>query len=163
MKTAVLGFCPSFEIHFNFTFHHRYQTKYTGGLAQLIIDDAQCCDSGEYTCVAVNSRDRVTTTGFLTVYMSPSTFGAPRKSPMKSVTCPEVFRPQDRLYSWTGSEYGDWSNDFTSRHPKYPKFLTGIIADDVVTSGGTIALQVRVRGKARFVYLFWKPTVFTVF
>lgn len=135
-----------------YTFTCRYRTKYNRGLAQLTVDDAQCCDSGEYTCVAVNNRDRITTTGFLTVYTSPSTFGALSKP---SPTCAEVFRPQDRLYSWNsedvrhraivfGSDY-DCSAD--ARHPKYPKFVTGIIADDVVTSGGTIALQVRVRGE----------------
>lgn len=134
----------------------RYQTKYTNGIAQLIVDNVQSGDSGEYTCVAINSQDRVTTTGFLTVYTSPSVFGA--KGSVQQSLSVDSFNKLSRLdphYLWNGDDLRhksfnnnyDWRlSDDTSRYPKYPKFMTSIIADDIATYGGTIALQVRVQG-----------------
>lgn len=146
--------CTSFIIFI----YIRYQTKFTNGLAQLIIDDAQSGDSGEYTCVAVNSEDRITTTGFLTVYTSPTMFGiTPKKTLQSASLSMDRFKSTnlDRLYQWSGHDLqqnfrisSDWqsSNDVL-RYPKYPKFVTSIIADDITTYGGTIALQVRVQGQ----------------
>lgn len=142
---------------------NRYQTKYTNGLAQLIIDDAQSGDSGEYTCVAVNSGDRISSTGFLTVYTSPTVFGAaPKRSLQTASLSAEGFKTAslDKLYLWSGDDLrqsfrigsGGWrSSDDTSRYPKYPKFVTTILADDVATYGGTIALQVQVQGQCLFI------------
>lgn len=131
---------------------------FTSGLAQLIVNDAQSCDSGEYTCVAVNSNDRISTTGFLTVYHSPGfNVTAPKIPSAHSLSLMSTDRGfnrsalSDRLYSRnndnfrTHSKFGLDDTD-ANRYPKNPKFVTGIIADDVATYGGTIALQVRVRG-----------------
>lgn len=138
---------------------HRYVTGYAGGVARLIVENAQSRDSGEYTCVAVNDRDRASTTGFLTVYTSPSVFGAPnRPSPVDTVAV--VNKRFDSRYAWTGDDIlrpgksaaghycTDWrtADDVARRRPKYPSFVTSVIADDVATYGGTIALQVRVQG-----------------
>ncbi|VVC32965.1 Hypothetical protein CINCED_3A023493 [Cinara cedri] len=153
---------------FTYNASSRYQTMFTNGLAQLIVDNAQSCDSGEYSCVAVNSSDRISTTGFLTVYTSPASVfraTAPKVSSSPSLalslsTDCGFKRParSDRLYLWNGDDfrtyskftsYGDWSTateNPANRYPKYPKFVTSIIADDVATYGGTIALQVRVQG-----------------
>lgn len=124
------------------------------------MDNAQSCDSGEYTCVAFNSRDRISTTGFLTVYTSPSMFAAPER-PVESSSAPRG----DSLYAWNGDDFrhGGGNKSLTGHYcrrgwqtsddaaasrcsPKYPKFVTGIIADDVATYGGTIAFHVRVQG-----------------
>lgn len=124
----------------------RYQTNYSGGLAQLIVDNAQSGDSGEYTCVAANGRDRISDTGYLTVYTSPSVFRRPLLQPSSSADGIESGRG---LYSRTEFDFGSrkFGGDLTSRRPEYPKFVTSIIADDVATYGGTIALQVRVQGQ----------------
>ncbi|XP_022161453.1 uncharacterized protein LOC111027387 isoform X2 [Myzus persicae] len=140
---------------FTYNSSARYQTKYDGGLAQLIIENAQSGDSGEYTCVASNGRDRISTTGFLTVYTSPSVFRKPLQQPSLSVDSIESGRG---LYSRTSHDfrlssndkfdfsYQKFAGDLASRRPEYPKFVSSIIADDVATYGGTIALQVRVQG-----------------
>lgn len=122
------------------------------------MDNVQSGDSGEYMCVAVNSQDRISTTGFLTVYTSPSVFGAKRS--VQQLLSVESFNKSARFdprYLWNGDDLRyngnsfnnnyNWSlSDNTSRCFKYPKFVTSIIADDVATYGGTIALQVRVQG-----------------
>ncbi|XP_008180551.1 titin isoform X2 [Acyrthosiphon pisum] len=140
---------------FTYNSSARYQTKYDGGLAQLIVDNAQSGDSGEYTCVATNGRDRISTTGFLTVYTSPSVFRKPLLQPSLSVEGTESGRG---LYSRTSHDFRLSANDkfdfgcqkfggdLATRRPEYPKFVSSIIADDVATYGGTIALQVRVQG-----------------
>ncbi|KAL4119648.1 hypothetical protein QTP88_012442 [Uroleucon formosanum] len=140
---------------FTYNSSARYQTKYDGGLAQLIVENAQSGDSGEYTCVASNARDRISTTGFLTVYTSPSVFRKPLLQPSLSVDGIESGRG---LYSWTSNDFRLSANDkfdfgcqkfgngLANRRPEYPKFVSSIIADDVATYGGTIALQVRVQG-----------------
>ncbi|XP_050063770.1 uncharacterized protein LOC114128407 isoform X2 [Aphis gossypii] len=140
---------------FTYNSSARYQTKYDGGLAQLIIDNAQSGDSGEYTCVAANSRDRISTTGFLTVYTSPSVFRKPLLQPSLSVDNIEYSRgaysrtshdfrlPANAKFDFGSRRFG---SDLVSRRPEYPKFVSSIIADDVATCGGTIALQVRVQG-----------------
>ncbi|CAI6343292.1 unnamed protein product [Macrosiphum euphorbiae] len=140
---------------FTYNSSARYQTKYDGGLAQLIVDNAQSGDSGEYTCVATNGRDRISTTGFLTVYTSPSVFRKPLLQPSLSVDGIESSRG---LYSRTSHDFRLSANDkfdfgcqkfggdLATRRPEYPKFVSSIIADDVATYGGTIALQVRVQG-----------------
>lgn len=140
-------------------FIFRYQSRYINGLAQLIVENAQSCDSGEYTCVATNSRDRISTTGYLTVYTSPLVFGA---TPNRRCLSMEGFKHSaltDRPYLWTNNDNlrsnftykynnNDWrlSENISSRCPRYPKFVTSIIADDIATYGGTIALQVRIQG-----------------
>lgn len=137
----------------------RYQTRYINGLAQLIVENAQSCDSGEYTCVATNSRDRVSTTGYLTVYTSPLIIGAASNGRCLSAESFTKSTRPDQLYLWTNDDdfrsntmyqnnnYDLRSSDnIASRCPKYPKFVTSIIADDIATYGGTIALQVRVQG-----------------
>jgi len=136
--------------------YYRYQTKYEAGLAQLIVDNAQSGDSGEYTCVATNGRDRISTTGFLTVYTSPSVFRKPLLQPSLSVDGIESGRG---LYPRTSHDFRLSANDkfdfgcqkfggdLSTRRPEYPKFVSSIIADDVATYGGTIALQVRVQGQ----------------
>lgn len=154
--------------------YRRYQTKYDGGLAQLIVDNAQSGDSGEYTCVASNGRDRISTTGFLTVYTSPSVFRKPLLQPSLSVDGIESGR---RLYSQTSHDFRfsvndkfdfgcqKFGGDLTIRRPEYPKFVSSIIADDVATYGGTIALQVRVQGqywslyKIKYIYNTWNMTI----
>ncbi|XP_060843292.1 uncharacterized protein LOC132923359 isoform X6 [Rhopalosiphum padi] len=140
---------------FTYNSSARYQTKYDGGLAQLIIDNAQSGDSGEYTCVAANNSDRISTTGFLTVYTSPSVFRKPLLQPSLSV---DSFESGHGAYSRTSHDlrlptnakfdFGcrKFESDLVSRRPEYPKFVSSIIADDVATCGGTIALQVRVQG-----------------
>lgn len=140
---------------FTYNSSARYQTKYDGGLAQLIINNAQSGDSGEYTCVAANSRDRISTTGFLTVYTSPSVFRKPLLQPSLSVDNIEYSRgvysrtshdfrlPANAKFDFGSRKFG---SDLISRRPEYPKFVSSIIADDVATCGGTIALQVRLQG-----------------
>ncbi|XP_025203950.1 uncharacterized protein LOC112600845 isoform X2 [Melanaphis sacchari] len=140
---------------FTYNSSARYETKYDGGLAQLIINNAQSGDSGEYTCVAINSRDRISTTGFLTVYTSPSVFNKPLLQPSLSVDSIESSRgvysrtnhnfrlPANSKFDFGSRNFG---SDLVSRRPEYPKFISSIIADDVATCGGTIALQVRVQG-----------------
>jgi hypothetical protein len=145
-------------IRFIIFFSIRYQTKFTNGLAQLIIDNAQSGDSGEYTCVAVNSGDRISTTAFLTVYTSPTLFGvAPKRSLQPASLSADGFKSTslDRLYQWSGDDLrrnfritSDWrSCNDVLRYPKYPKIVTTVITDDITTYGGTIALQVRVQGQ----------------
>lgn len=122
----------------------RCRARYTDGLAQLYVDDVRGCDSGQYTCVASNGRDRISTTGFLTVYTSPSAFGARTPPPVaqsivdrstiSSTWHGRSSRSDLDLFQWPTTQRG-------------PRFLTGMIADDVATYGGTIALQVRVQGK----------------
>uniref|UniRef100_A0A2S2QNT5 Muscle M-line assembly protein unc-89 n=1 Tax=Sipha flava TaxID=143950 RepID=A0A2S2QNT5_9HEMI len=142
---------------FTYNSSARYQTKFTNGLAQLIIDNAQSGDSGEYTCVAVNSGDRISTTAFLTVYTSPTLFGvAPKRSLQPASLSADGFKSTslDRLYQWSGDDLrrnfritSDWrSCNDVLRYPKYPKIVTTVITDDITTYGGTIALQVRVQG-----------------
>lgn len=131
-------------------------------MAQLIVENAQSCDSGEYSCVVSNNHDRITTSGYLTVYTSPIVFGAKRPNLSSSLFDGLKSTGFDRLYVWTGDggvirRYGDkygisddrrWSSmdEAKSTYPKHPKFVTGVIADDMVTHGGTISLQVRVQG-----------------
>ncbi|XP_026808599.1 uncharacterized protein LOC113550868 isoform X2 [Rhopalosiphum maidis] len=140
---------------FTYNSSARYQTKYDGGLAQLIIDNAQSGDSGEYTCVAANSSDRISTTGFLTVYTSPSVFRKPLLQPSLSVDsfesgCGAYSRTSHNLRLPANAKFDfgcrKFGSDLVCRRPEYPKFVSSIIADDVATCGGTIALQVRVQG-----------------
>ncbi|XP_050422462.1 titin homolog isoform X2 [Adelges cooleyi] len=137
---------------FTYNASKRYQIKYDNGIAQLIIENARNCDSGEYTCVAMNTQDRVTTTGFLTVYTSPTIFGgSPASKSLTSSYSVDGYTSKyvDKLYVWNSDDLRqktkyDWRSFDES--PRYPKFMSSVIADNIATYGGTIALQVRVQG-----------------
>ncbi|XP_050541447.1 myosin light chain kinase, smooth muscle-like isoform X2 [Daktulosphaira vitifoliae] len=138
----------------NYTYNAsmRYQTKYDNGIAQLVIENAQNCDTGEYTCVAMNTQDRVTTRAFLTVYTSPTVFGASLITrQLTSSFSNNGYKSKyfDKLHVWNSDDLRlktkyDWHS--LDEISKYPKFISSILADDVATYGGTIALQVKVQG-----------------